>query len=337
MGKKRGPYKVKKEYEKYIQGERYGRLTILMEIPKENRKKSNMREVLCQCDCGNVVIVRVGNLQSGNTTSCGCFEKEQITQRNIEKVMGKRFGRLTVVDYEKDYLNKNRYRYICQCDCGNTHTAIASDLIRGMTRSCGCFRKEFHTKRMTEDITGQKFGELTAIRKVSGGREQGDTGRVKWLFQCSCGKEIIAMAVNVKHGKTKSCGHIGKSIAEYEIGKWLTEHKVNFEYEASFDNLRNNKTKRKYKFDFKIFRPDGSFFLIEHQGMQHFIARKDNENFGKQQREVTDKIKKGYCKQNGITLYETLYNEDYISRLEDIIRNEIEKDGDAIESEVNTV
>ena len=179
MGKKRGPYKVNREYSTYLPGERFGRLLILMEIPKENRTKSDIREVLCQCDCGNIVIVRTTNLRSGNTTSCGCFEKEQITQRNIAKVMGKRFGRLTVVDYEKDYLNPKRYRYICKCDCGNTHTAIASDLIRGMTRSCGCYRREFHSDRMTEDLTGQTFGELTAIKKVNDGREQNGKKRIK--------------------------------------------------------------------------------------------------------------------------------------------------------------
>ena len=325
MGKSK-PYNNNRNYTKGIPGERYGRLTILMEIPAENRKKRDVREVLCQCDCGNVTIARVGNLLSGNTMSCGCFEKELITQRNIAKVMGKRFGRLTVVDYEKDYLNPNRYRYICKCDCGNTHTAIASDLTRGMTRSCGCYRKEFHSDRMTEDLTGQTFGELTAIRKVDEDKVNGKKSRTKWLFRCSCGKEIVAMAVNVKHGKTKSCGHMGSSVAEYEIGKWLTEHEVNFQREASFDNLRNPETGRKYVFDFKILRSDGSFFLIEHQGLQHFIARKDNENFGKQQREVTDKVKKEYCKQQGITLYETLYNEDYIAKLEDILTKELEEE-----------
>lgn len=326
MGKKHGPYKAHREYSTCLQGDRFGRLVILTEIPKENRKKSSVREVLCQCDCGNVVIVRTDNLKSGNTTSCGCFEKELITQRNVAKVMGKRFGRLTVVDYEKDYLNPQRYRYICKCDCGNTHTAIASDLIRGMTRSCGCYRRDFHADRMAEDLTGQTFGELTAIKKVCGGREQNRNGRVKWLFRCSCGKEVIAMAVNVKHGKTKSCGHMGKSVAEYEINKFLKEHNINYDYEATFDDLRDPKTNRKYIFDFKVFRQDGTFFLIEHQGMQHFKTRKDNEEFGKKQRESTDKIKKDYCEQHGITLYETLYNEDYISKLEDILTKELDKE-----------
>jgi len=335
MGKNRGMYNIKRNYTKGVPGERYGRLTILMEIPAENRKKKDIREVLCQCDCGNVIIARVSNLLSGNTMSCGCLEKELITQRNIAKVMGKRFGRLTVVDYEKDYLNQHRYRYICKCDCGNTHTAIASDLIRGMTKSCGCYRKEFHKERKTKDITGKTFGELTAIKKVEDTYDSSGHLLSKWLFKCSCGKEVVALTQNVKRGLTKSCGHIGNSTAEYEINKLLKEHNIKYESEVSFDDLRSETTNRKYKFDFKVFRTDGSFFLIEHQGAQHFFESKRRPEFGKHQREVTDKVKKDYCNKRGITLYETLYNEDYISKLEQILKDELEKDGDAYESEVS--
>lgn len=30
----------------------------------------------CQCDCGNMTIVRRGSLTSGDTVSCGCYHKE---------------------------------------------------------------------------------------------------------------------------------------------------------------------------------------------------------------------------------------------------------------------
>lgn len=311
---------------------KFGRLTVIGEVPAEERKNKKHRELICKCDCGNIKIIRMTNLKSGNTKSCGCYEKELITKRNTAKVLGKRFGRLVVVDYERDYLNPNRYRYICKCDCGNMHTAIASDLLRGLTKSCGCYRKEFHKKRKTEDITGQTFNELTAIKQLSDFIGSGNYRRTKWLFRCSCGKEIEALAVNVKHGKTKSCGHIGESVAEYEISKWLLNNNIRFEREVTFDDLRNPATQYKLKYDFKVYRNNGTFFIIEHQGKQHFS--KKSVHFGKQQRDQTDKIKQDYCKEKGIALYETLYNEDYIAKLEDIIREEIEQDGEVYESEV---
>lgn len=51
------------------------------------------------------------------------------------------------------------------------------------------------------DLTGQKFGRLTAISFVKGER-----ARVKWLCRCDCGKEIYVFAYNLRNGNSQSCG-----------------------------------------------------------------------------------------------------------------------------------
>lgn len=60
------------------------------------------------------------------------------------------------------------------------------------------------------DITGQKFGRLTAIRYV---------GKGKWLFKCDCGKEHITRGSVVRNGLVVSCGcyhrEIIKNIVPY--------------------------------------------------------------------------------------------------------------------------
>lgn len=53
-----------------------------------------------------------------------------------------------------------------------------------------------------KDITGETFGQLTALR-VSG---KDNFGRNKWLFKCSCGNQTEASLNNVLMGTTKSCG-----------------------------------------------------------------------------------------------------------------------------------
>ena len=54
-----------------------------------------------------------------------------------------------------------------------------------------------------KDIKGEKFGRLTAVERA------GKQGRhVLWRFKCECGNEIIALGINVRSGKTKSCGCI---------------------------------------------------------------------------------------------------------------------------------
>lgn len=52
------------------------------------------------------------------------------------------------------------------------------------------------------DITGKKFGHLTAIRvnHISKGRHE------HWLFRCDCGKEKVISKYSVVSGKQTSCG-----------------------------------------------------------------------------------------------------------------------------------
>lgn len=51
------------------------------------------------------------------------------------------------------------------------------------------------------DIKGQRFNRLVAREFLrSNGRAR------EWLFDCDCGREVIALATNVKTGHTKSCG-----------------------------------------------------------------------------------------------------------------------------------
>lgn len=58
----------------------------------------------------------------------------------IEDLTGKRFGRLTVVEY---LYGKNRQSYWrCICDCGKEKITRASSLKAGLTRSCGCFHSD---------------------------------------------------------------------------------------------------------------------------------------------------------------------------------------------------
>jgi hypothetical protein len=52
------------------------------------------------------------------------------------------------------------------------------------------------------DITGQTFGQTTALRIVG----QGPTGQRKWLCRCVCGTEHVAFGNNLRKGNTKSCG-----------------------------------------------------------------------------------------------------------------------------------
>lgn len=60
----------------------------------------------------------------------------------IIDLTGKKFGRLTVVRLNDMAQKKHNKSWVCRCDCGQTTVVYGCNLKRGMTRSCGCLRKE---------------------------------------------------------------------------------------------------------------------------------------------------------------------------------------------------
>lgn len=59
-----------------LTGQKFGRLTVI----KRAEKINNRIKWLCKCDCGNEKKVNSAELLSGNTKSCGCYQKEQTSK-----------------------------------------------------------------------------------------------------------------------------------------------------------------------------------------------------------------------------------------------------------------
>lgn len=57
-----------------------------------------------------------------------------------------------------------------------------------------------------KDLTGQKFGKLTVIRRGESRITPSGKPRVCWVCRCDCGNETIVDAQKLKVGHTKSCG-----------------------------------------------------------------------------------------------------------------------------------
>jgi hypothetical protein len=55
-----------------ITGKRFGRLVARWVAGSSDAG----REWMCECDCGNGVVVRLGSLRQGLTRSCGCYDRE---------------------------------------------------------------------------------------------------------------------------------------------------------------------------------------------------------------------------------------------------------------------
>ena len=144
-------------------GDKFGKLTIIKELESRDKKGGGKeRVVLCQCDCGsNPVERRLTDLNSGKTTSCGC--KKGKTKSEI--TIGEKYGRLTIIKEIEPRMssagNKNR-RMLCKCDCGKEVEVSLTNLRRGHTKSCGCYKIEKiidvgkeKKKYNTYDLTGE--------------------------------------------------------------------------------------------------------------------------------------------------------------------------------------
>lgn len=175
--------------ERDMVGQRFGLLTVLREF--KNEKGHDLCE--CRCDCGVEKTVYKANILAGRVKSCGCLEEKN--RRKFRDITGQRFGRL-VATAPTDGRKDGSIIWECRCDCGGTALVSGRNLVRGFTKSCGCYLSE---KR---DITGQRFGKLTALYPDGESR----SNRQKWVCQCDCGETCSVSISNLRNGHTQSCG-----------------------------------------------------------------------------------------------------------------------------------
>lgn len=113
-------------------GNTYGRLTVLK---RANYTKNGKIVWTCQCQCGNIVDVRGTDLRNGYTLSCGCFSKNQASERQFKDETGKQYGYLTVLSLVQ---KSPQAIWLCKCKCGRLKEVKGTYLRNGTTKSCGC-------------------------------------------------------------------------------------------------------------------------------------------------------------------------------------------------------
>ena len=133
---------------KDLTGQTFGRLFV---IGQDMEKYAEKHEVFwkCRCICGNFKSVRTYDLTHGKTLSCGCLRNERIREAVGNKLEGKKFGKLTVLEQVESIREDSgmlRTAWKCQCDCGNIVIVKTLNLNSGDTTSCGCSHSKGETK-----------------------------------------------------------------------------------------------------------------------------------------------------------------------------------------------
>ena len=74
----------------------------------------------------------------------------------VRALIGEVFGRLTAV-------------WRCSCSCGNTHDVLGSVLVKGLSRSCGCLRRDSTGPHKTHGMKGTKiYGIWNSMKQRCG-------------------------------------------------------------------------------------------------------------------------------------------------------------------------
>lgn len=111
-----------------------------------------------------------------------------------------RFGRWTALRH----LGAGQWE--CRCRCGVRGVVNSFTLRSGRSTSCGCLADELLSARQAKDITGQRFGRLTALSRS----DLRTDGSVVWRLRCDCGHVMERPAKAVISGHVKSCGCLQK-------------------------------------------------------------------------------------------------------------------------------
>lgn len=162
---------------KNIKGQKFGKLTPLYRTTDYHltTKEKGYTQWVCKCDCGNLTVARTQAMQSGNTLSCGClFKAHDWHTSTFIDLTGKRFGKLTVIEYKGLSSNRKRSLWLCKCDCGNEKIVTTAELVRNDTISCGCL-KQSSGELIIENILKQQninyikefsFNDLLSEKKI---------------------------------------------------------------------------------------------------------------------------------------------------------------------------
>lgn len=136
-----------------------------------------------------------------------------------DELIGKKFGKLLVLEYEKYERAEQKDRhgtYKCLCDCGNIAHPRKNALLAGKSTSCGhCHQKQIHP--------GMRVRMLTVIKKS--GRDS--SRNILWECRCDCGRAVSVTAHALRTSRI-SCGCTNQG----------THHKTNTRLYAIWTSMK---------------------------------------------------------------------------------------------------
>ena len=290
-----------------LTGNKYYDLTVLGLSDNRVGKKIMWK---CLCSCGKIVDVWSANLKNGNSKTCGDYKAHRLSY--MEEVWDNVLDDLTG-DIYGDWLVKNRdgtsqpTRWICEClNCGKIKSVLGQALKKGQSKSCGC-------RKQNPSLTGKQNRSWSVGKRSKRKRPNGHYCTT-YFCTCECGVQRYVDESRLINGTSMGCGCVKSSANKY-IANILTQNGCKFTPEYKYHDLRGPGNGL-LRFDFALQdEKENVICLIEYQGAQHYIE----QDYGRQQREITDPMKRKFCKEHNIPLYEIKYSDNIDAQLDKIL------------------
>lgn len=103
------------------------------------------------------------------------------------------------------------------CDCGNVSVVAGGNLVKGHTKSCGCYQREItgivKSKNLTVEISGVRFGEALVIKRAH------KIGRnYSWECLCmNCGSITYVLKRSLTSSNDRKCNQCYRSFHSEKI------------------------------------------------------------------------------------------------------------------------
>lgn len=119
------------------------------------------------------------------------------------------------------------------------------------------------------DLTGERFGMLTAIEPID---KRNNDGNVIWKCKCDCGQIAFVVSSHLISKHTKSCGCLRKKMDSNKYAKYLVDgtnityltQKVRKNNTSGEKGISWNKEKKKYEASIRL------------KGKKYYLGRYNN-------------------------------------------------------------
>ena len=157
---------------------------MLTALYKTGRQTENKQYYwMCRCECGNLTEVRVGNIRTGRTKSCGCLNKRKDTDSPLFKHGLSKKSHPEYKRYQRECFDRHRY---------NLEPQHKQALLDAQNGSCAICNYKF----------GQKIGDMKVDHNHS-------TGKVRGLL-CDLCNRGLGMFRDNQDNLTKAISYLAR-------------------------------------------------------------------------------------------------------------------------------